>query len=62
VQPRRDYVVFILVAIAAAAGGAGIVFFVANKNRVEVAVGETRSGLLSLRAPPGTVTTEMTGQ
>ncbi len=58
-RPRRDYVFLILIAIAAAAGGAGIAFFVANKNRVEVAVGETRSGLLSMRAPPGTITTEM---
>jgi alcohol dehydrogenase (cytochrome c) len=58
-RPRRDYIFLILIAIAAAAGGAGITFFVANKSRVEVAVGETRSELLSLRAPSGTVTTEM---
>jgi alcohol dehydrogenase (cytochrome c) len=58
-RPRRDYIFLILIAIAAAAGGAGIAFFVANKSRVEVAVGETRSELLSLRAPPGTVTTEI---
>ena len=58
-RPRRDYIFLILIAIAAAAGGAGITFFVANKSRVEVAVGETRSELLSLRAPSGTVTTEI---
>ena len=58
-RPRRDYIFLILIAIAAAAGGAGIAFFVANKSRVEVAVGETRSELLSLRAPSGTVTTEI---
>jgi alcohol dehydrogenase (cytochrome c) len=58
-RPRRDYVILILIAIAAGAGGAGIAFFVANKNQVEVAVGETRSGLLSMRAPPGTITIEM---
>jgi alcohol dehydrogenase (cytochrome c) len=58
-RPRRDYVFLILIAIAAGAGGAGIAFFVANKNRVEVAIGETRSGVLSMRAPPGTVTIEM---
>src|SRR5271154_4537541 len=57
-RPRRDYVFLILIAIAAAAGGAGIAFLVANKTRVEIAVGETPSELLSLRAPPGTVTTE----
>src|SRR5271154_6592898 len=57
-RPRRDYVFLILIAIAAAAGGAGIAFLVANKTRVEIAVGETRSELLSMRAPPGTVTTE----
>jgi alcohol dehydrogenase (cytochrome c) len=54
-RPRRDYVIIILVAIAAAAVG----FLAANKTRVEVGVGETRSELLSLRAPPGTATTEM---
>jgi hypothetical protein len=51
-RTRRDYIFLIVVAIAAAAVGAGIAFFIANKNRVEVAVGETRSELLSLRAPP----------
>jgi alcohol dehydrogenase (cytochrome c) len=35
-----------------------IALLVANKTRVEVAIGETRGELLSLRAPPGTVTTE----
>jgi alcohol dehydrogenase (cytochrome c) len=58
-RPRRDYVFLILIAIAAGACGAGIAFFVANKNRVEVAIGETRSGVLSMRAPPGTITIEM---
>ena len=48
----------IIVALVAAAVGAGIAFLVANKTRVEVAVGETRGELLSLRAPPGTVTME----
>ena len=37
----------IIVALGAAAVGAGIAFLVANKTRVEVAVGETRSELLS---------------
>src|SRR5580704_14908921 len=57
-RPRRDYVLLILIAIAAGAGGAGIALFVANKNQVEVAVGETRGGLLSMRAPPGAITIE----
>jgi hypothetical protein len=56
-RPRRDYVSLVLVAIAAGVVGAGIAFLVKNKTRVEVAVGETRSELLSLRAPAGT--TEM---
>ncbi len=57
-RPRSDYVLLVGVAIAAVAVGAGVAFLVANKTRVEVAVGETRSELLSLRAPPGTATTE----
>ena len=52
------YVILVLVALGAAAVGAGIAWLVANKTRVEVAVGEGRGELLSLRAPPGTVTTE----
>src|SRR5215472_5404362 len=54
----RHWVIYVLVAIVAAAVGAGAVFFFAHPTRVEVAVGETRSELLSLRAPPGTLTTE----
>jgi alcohol dehydrogenase (cytochrome c) len=55
---RAEIIVVALVALGAAAAGAGITFLVANKTRVEVAVGETRGELLSLRAPPGTVTIE----
>ena len=55
---RLEIIVLALVALGAAAAGAGITFLVANKTRVEVAVGETRGDLLSLRAPPGTVTIE----
>jgi alcohol dehydrogenase (cytochrome c) len=53
-----EIIILALVALGAAAVGAGIAWLVANKTRVEVAVGETRGELLSLRAPPGTVTTE----
>jgi alcohol dehydrogenase (cytochrome c) len=55
---RLEIIILAIVALGAAAVGAGIAFLVANKTRVEVAVGETRSELLSLRAPPGTVTME----
>ena len=55
---RAEIIVVVLVALGAAAAGAAITFLVANKTRVEVAVGETRGELLSLRAPPGTVTIE----
>ena len=56
---RREIITFTFVALGAAAVGAGIAFLVANKNRVEVAVADTRGEIHSLRAPPGTVTTEM---
>ena len=56
---RRHVIILLaLVALGAAAAGAGIAVLVANMTRVEVAVGETRGELLSLRAPPGSVTTE----
>jgi len=55
---RHEIIILALVALGAAAAGAGISFLVTNKTRVEVAVGESRSELLSLRAPPGTVTIE----
>jgi alcohol dehydrogenase (cytochrome c) len=54
----RHWIIVALVAIIAAAVGAGIAFLVANKTRVEVAVGEMRGELLSLNAPPGTLTRE----
>jgi alcohol dehydrogenase (cytochrome c) len=55
---RREIIVIVLVAVGAAAAGAGVAFYFARPTRVEVAVGEMRGELLSLRAPPGTVTTE----
>ncbi|HEY1242431.1 MAG TPA: PQQ-binding-like beta-propeller repeat protein [Bryobacteraceae bacterium] len=55
---KRHWVIYALVAIVAAAVGAGITLYFVGKTRVEVAVGEMRGELLSLRAPPGTLTTE----
>jgi alcohol dehydrogenase (cytochrome c) len=54
----RHWIIVALVAVIAAAVGAGIAFVVANKTRVEVAVGEMRGELLSLNPPPGTLTRE----
>ena len=51
-RPRRDYVFLILIAIAAGAGGAGIAFFVANKNRVEVAIMSGKSCRIHSSRPP----------
>src|SRR5271169_4271195 len=54
----RHWIIVTIVAIIAAAVGAGGALYFAKPTRVEVAVGETRGELLSLRAPPGTVATE----
>src|SRR5271163_1157187 len=54
----RHWIIYALVAIIAAGVGAGIALYFVGTTRVEVAVGETRGELLSLRAPPGTLTTE----
>jgi alcohol dehydrogenase (cytochrome c) len=54
----RHWTIVALTAIIAAAVGAGIALYFVGTTRVEVAVGETRGELLSLRAPPGTLTTE----
>jgi len=54
----RHWVTYVLVAIVAAAVGAGIALYFVGTTRVEVAVGETRGELLSLNAPAGTLTTE----
>jgi alcohol dehydrogenase (cytochrome c) len=54
----RHWVIYVLVAIVAAAVGAGIALYFVGTTRVEVAVGETRGELLSLSAPAGTLTTE----
>src|SRR5215472_2936528 len=54
----RHWVTYVLVAIVAAAVGAGIALYFVGTTRVEVAVGETRGELLSRNAPAGTLTTE----
>src|SRR6516162_7402440 len=54
----RHWLIVVVVAIVAAVVGAGAALFFAHPTPVEVAVGEMRGELLSLRAPPGTVTTE----
>ena len=54
----RHWLIVVVVAIVAAVVGAGAALFFAHPTPVEVAVGEMRGELLSMRAPPGTVTTE----
>src|SRR5215472_19048928 len=54
----RHWVVVALVAIVAAAVGAAGALYFAFPNQVQLVGGETRSELLSLNAPPGTLTTE----
>ncbi len=52
------WVIYALVAIIAAAVGTGIALYFVGTTRVEVAAGVTRGEVLSLNAPPGTLTTE----
>ena len=54
----REIVVIALVAIVAAAVGAGIALYFVGTTRVEVAAGAMRGEALSLNAPVGTLTTE----
>ena len=54
----RHWIIVALVAIVAAAVGAGTAIYFAYPTRVEVAVGEMRGELLSLNLPPGTLTRE----
>src|SRR5215813_7630266 len=54
----RHWVTYVLVAIVAAAVGAGIALYFVGTTRVEVAAGVTRGELLSLNAPAGTLRTE----
>jgi hypothetical protein len=52
----RHWVFVVLVAVIAAAVGAGAAFYFAYPNQVQLVGGEARSELLSLNAPPGTLT------
>jgi alcohol dehydrogenase (cytochrome c) len=54
----RHWIIVALVAVVAAAVGAGAALYFAFPNQVQLVGGETRSELLSLNAPPGTLTTE----
>jgi len=58
VMRTREIVVIALVAIVAAAVGAGIALFFVGTTRVDVAAGAMRGEALSLNAPAGTLTTE----
>jgi alcohol dehydrogenase (cytochrome c) len=53
-----DYLILALVAIGAAGVGAGSALYYLYPVQVTTVAGEARSTLLSLNAPPGTVTTE----
>jgi alcohol dehydrogenase (cytochrome c) len=55
---RGHWVIFALVAVVAAGVGAAAALYFAYPNQVQLAGGETRSELLSLNAPAGTLTTE----
>src|SRR5262245_21734852 len=55
---RSEIVILALVALGALAVGAGAALYFAYPTRVELAAGEARNYILSLNAPPGTVTTE----
>jgi cytochrome bd-type quinol oxidase subunit 2 len=54
----RHWVIIALVAIVAAGIGAATALYFTFPNQVQLVGGETRSELLSLNAPPGTLTTE----
>src|SRR6516162_7919942 len=53
-----EYVILALVALGAAGIGAGIALYLAYPVQVGTVAGAVRSTLMSLNAPPGTVTTE----
>jgi alcohol dehydrogenase (cytochrome c) len=55
---RLEIIIIALVALGALAVGAGVALYFAYPVRVSLLAGATRSYLLTLNAPPGTVTTE----
>jgi alcohol dehydrogenase (cytochrome c) len=54
----RHWIIIALVAVVAAAVGAGVALYLAHPARVELAAGATRGQILALNAPPGALTTE----
>ena len=57
-RPKIDIILVALIAAAAAAIGAGIALYYAYPAQMAQLAGETRSYLLTLNAPPGTIATE----
>src|SRR5215510_14824479 len=57
-RPKIDIILVTLIAAAAAAIGAGIALYYAYPAQMAQLAGETRSYLLTLNAPPGTIATE----
>jgi alcohol dehydrogenase (cytochrome c) len=55
----RHWVIYALIAIIAAAVGAGIALYFVGTTRVELAGGVMHGEVLSLNAPPGTLSTEV---
>src|SRR5215470_6264204 len=55
---KRHWIIVAIVAVVAAAVGAAVALDLAYPNQVELAAGMARGELLSLNAPPGTLTTE----
>jgi alcohol dehydrogenase (cytochrome c) len=55
----RHWVIYALIAIIAAAVGAGIALYFVGTTQVELAGGVMRGEVLSLNAPPGTLSTEL---
>src|SRR5215472_809683 len=58
---ERHWIIVAIVAVVAAAVGAAVALDLAYPSQVELAAGMTRGELLSLNAPPGTLTTESNG-
>src|SRR5262249_21355743 len=59
---KGEIIVVVLIALVAAGVGAGAALYLAYPTRVEVAAGAVHGELLSLNAPPGTLTTEKNGE
>src|SRR5215469_14593503 len=55
---KRHWIIVAIVAVVAAAVGAAVALDLTYPSKVELAAGVTRGELLSLNAPPGTLTTE----